>query len=77
MCKTLMPEAPTAAMCVNSADLLAIQFSMVGGYTKDLKNSLSCQNWGVGACARMGACPRQFGIRHILLLGTQFLYVEL
>ena len=72
-----MPEAPTAAMCVNSADLLAIQFSMVGGYTKDLENSLSCQNWEVGACARRGTCPGQYGTRHILLLGTHFLCVEL
>ena len=83
MCETLMrnnvaaPEALTAAMCVNSEDLLAIQFSTVGGYMKDLKNSLSCQNWGVGACVRMGTCPRQYGMRHILLLGTYFLHVEL
>ena len=46
MCETLMrnnvaaPEALTAAMCVNSEDLLAIQFSTVGGYMKDL-NKLS------------------------------------
>ena len=45
VCETLMPnvaapEAPTAAMCVNSEDLLAIQFSTVGGYMKDL-NKLS------------------------------------
>ena len=83
VCETLMPnnvvapEAPTGAMYVNSEDLLAIQFSTVGGYMKDLKKSLSCQNWGVGACVRMGACPRQYGNRHILLLGTYFLHVEL
>ena len=89
LCETLMRnnvaalEASTAAMCVNSEDLLTIQFSTVGGYMKDLKNSISCQNGGVGACARMGACvrmgacPRQYGIRHILLLGTYFLHVEL
>ena len=35
---------------------------MVGGYTEDLINQQNCQNWAVGACVGMGACPGQYGI---------------
>ena len=60
VCETLMPnnvaapEAPSAAMYVNSEDLLAIQFSTVGGYMKDL-NKLS--KLGGGRLCEDGRLP--------------------
>ena len=41
------PEATTAAMCVNSEDLLAIQFSTVGGYMKDLNKLALVRGWAL------------------------------
>ena len=35
---------------------------MAGGYTDDLKNKQNCQNWAVGVCMGMGACPGQYSI---------------
>ena len=32
---------------------------MVGGYTEDLKNR---QDWPMGACVGMGACPGHYGV---------------
>ena len=54
-------------MYMSSADLPLIHyatFSMVGGYMKNLqkKQNNNCQNCGVGACARMGARPGQYGM---------------
>ena len=40
---------------INSADLLSIQFSMVGGYTKDLRKEHGTVK--IGTCTRMDACP--------------------
>jgi len=34
---------------------------MVGGYMENLKKPQNCQNWGVGACVGVGACPGQCG----------------
>ena len=47
---------------VSSVDLRTFgftmqNFSMVGGYTENLEKPQSCQNWGVGACMGVGACP--------------------
>ena len=36
------------------------EFSMVGSYMEDLKKRQNCQNWEVGACTGMGACPGQY-----------------
>ena len=40
------------------------EFSMVGGYTEDLKNPQNCQNWEVGAYSGVGACPGQCHSQH-------------
>ena len=69
VCETSMPDVMAPEAHQNDRSYVrelsrptSIQLSMVGGYTKDLKKSLNCQNWGVGACTRMGACPGQSGI---------------
>ena len=43
------------------------EFYVVGGYKEDLEKPQNYQNQGVGACARMGACPRQYGTCHLMM----------
>ena len=37
------------------------EFSMVGGYTQNLKKPENYQNWRVGACSGVGAFSGQYG----------------
>ena len=46
--------------------ILYAKFSMVGGYTEDLKKPR--QNWRMGACAGMGDCPGQYSKNNLLML---------
>ena len=57
VCETLMLDALAPETQQNNRSYvcelsgptfdLVCNFSMVGGYTKDLRKSLNCQNWGV------------------------------
>ena len=66
LCKPLMPDvvAPKThsnnRSYVSSTDL-PLEFSMVGGYTENLKRPQNCQNWVVGACTGIGTCLGQYG----------------
>ena len=64
VCETLMPDVLLAKAHHRNDHSYVHELSgssMVGGYTKDLNKSLNCQNWGVGTCAKMAACPGQYG----------------
>ena len=71
-----MITATCVCSYMSSADLLSIEFRMVGSYTKDLKKSLNSQNWGVGACTRMGACPGQYGITSTVLYWHRYIAIN-
>ena len=51
----------------SSADLPS-KFSMVDGYTENLEKPQNHQNWGVGTCTGIVACPGQYSIYIVFLL---------
>ena len=56
VCKPLMPDVVASkaqSQCELSGSTFGFntqEFSMVGGYTKNLEKPQNCQNWGVGTC---------------------------
>ena len=65
-CETLMPDFVVPEAHQNdrsSADLISIQFSMVGSYTgTSTPPPNKTAKIGVGACTGMGACMGQYSI---------------
>ena len=53
------PKRTRTIAASRSADLPS-EFTMMDGYMENLEKPQNCQDWGVGTCAGMVACPGQY-----------------